>query len=92
MVSVGVVGPVTFPNGDVCDFLDIVFRCRHVSGEARVNDDESLAVGWFALDGAAGAAGPGTASASAGRCCRRHFVHYATGRKPPAARSCACGI
>jgi 8-oxo-dGTP pyrophosphatase MutT (NUDIX family) len=51
MVSVGVVGPVTFPNGDVCDFLDIVFRCRHVSGEARVNDDESVAVGWFALDG-----------------------------------------
>jgi 8-oxo-dGTP pyrophosphatase MutT (NUDIX family) len=51
MVSVGVVGPVTFPNGDVCDFLDIVFRCRHVSGEARVNDDESLAVAWFALDG-----------------------------------------
>ena len=47
MVTVGVVGPVTFPNGDVCDFLDIVFRCRHVSGEARVNDDESLAVGWF---------------------------------------------
>lgn len=51
MVSVGVSGPVTFPNGDVCDFLDIVFRCRHVSGEPRVNDDESLAVGWFPLDG-----------------------------------------
>jgi hypothetical protein len=25
----------------------MVFRCRYVSGEARVNDDESLAVGWF---------------------------------------------
>ena len=49
--AVGVSGPVTFPNGDVCDFLDIVFRCRHVSGEPRVNDDESLAVGWFPLDG-----------------------------------------
>ena len=51
LIGVGAVGPVTFPNGDVCDFLDIVFRCRHVSGEPRVNDDESLAVGWFPLDG-----------------------------------------
>ena len=50
MVSVGAVGPVTYPNGDVCEFLDVVFLCRYVSGEARVNDDESLAVGWFGLD------------------------------------------
>ena len=50
VVSVGTVGPVTFPNGDVCEFLDVAFRCRHVSGEPRVNDDESLAVGWFSLD------------------------------------------
>jgi 8-oxo-dGTP pyrophosphatase MutT (NUDIX family) len=50
VVSVGTVGPITFPNGDVCEFLDVVFRCRHVSGEPRVNDDESLAVGWFGLD------------------------------------------
>ena len=35
------------PNGDVCHFLTLVFRCRFVSGEARVNDDESLDVGWF---------------------------------------------
>lgn len=50
VVSVGAVGPVTYPNGDVCEFLDVVFRCRYVSGSARVNDDESLAVGWFAVD------------------------------------------
>ena len=50
VVSVGAVGPVTYPNGDVCEFLDVVFLCRYVSGEARVNDDESLAVGWFSLD------------------------------------------
>ncbi|CAM3164807.1 NADH pyrophosphatase [Arthrobacter ulcerisalmonis] len=47
VVSVGTVGPFSYPNGDVCEFLDIVFRCRYVSGTARVNDDESLAVGWF---------------------------------------------
>jgi 8-oxo-dGTP pyrophosphatase MutT (NUDIX family) len=40
----------TYPNGDRCEYVDITFRCRAVGGEARVNDDESLAVGWFALD------------------------------------------
>src|SRR5919112_2841001 len=50
LVSVGAVGPFTYPNGDVCEFLDVVFRCRYVSGTARVNDDESLAVGWFGID------------------------------------------
>ncbi|RIQ27389.1 NUDIX hydrolase [Jiangella rhizosphaerae] len=42
--------PVTYPNGDRVQYLDIAFRCRPVGGEARVNDDESLAVGWFAPD------------------------------------------
>lgn len=50
VVSLGAVGPFTYPNGDVCEFLDVVFRCRYVSGTARINDDESLAVGWFTLD------------------------------------------
>lgn len=50
LLGVSAVGPVTFPNGDVCDFLNVEFICRKVSGEARVNDDESLQVGWFALD------------------------------------------
>jgi len=40
----------TYPNGDRCEYVDITFRCRAIGGEARVNDDESLAVGWFALD------------------------------------------
>ena len=41
---------VTYPNGDVCQFMDICFRCRATGGEAKVNDEESLEVGWFALD------------------------------------------
>lgn len=40
---------VKFPNGDQCQFLDHTFVCRYVSGEARVADDESLAVGWYEL-------------------------------------------
>ena len=50
LLSTGVVGPITFPNGDVCTFLNLDFRCRWISGEARVNDDESLDVRWFTLD------------------------------------------
>lgn len=42
--------PVTYPNGDVCQFMDICFRAVAVGGEARVNDEESLEVGWFTLD------------------------------------------
>jgi 8-oxo-dGTP pyrophosphatase MutT (NUDIX family) len=41
---------VTFGNGDICQFMDITLRCRAVGGEARVNDDESLEVGWFEVD------------------------------------------
>lgn len=41
---------VTFDNGDICQFMDTTFRCRAVGGEARVNDDESLQVGWFDVD------------------------------------------
>lgn len=39
-------GVVNYPNGDVMQFLTIVFRCSLVAGEARVNDDESLEVRW----------------------------------------------
>jgi 8-oxo-dGTP pyrophosphatase MutT (NUDIX family) len=42
--------PVRYDNGDVCQYMDTTFHCRAVGGEARVNDDESLDVGWFSLD------------------------------------------
>ena len=42
--------PIQYPNGDICQFMDITLRCRATGGEARVNDDESLEVGWFDLD------------------------------------------
>ncbi|WP_327238030.1 NUDIX domain-containing protein [Streptomyces sp. NBC_01317] len=42
--------PVQYPNEDRCQFMDITFLCRATGGEARVNDDESLDVGWFSLD------------------------------------------
>ena len=42
--------PVVYPHGDVAQYLTVTFRCRAAGGEARVNDDESTEVGWFALD------------------------------------------
>ncbi|MBV1854758.1 NUDIX hydrolase [Catellatospora tritici] len=39
--------PVVYPNGDECQYLNLWFHCRAIGGTARVNDDESLAVGWF---------------------------------------------
>jgi len=41
---------VTYLNGDRCHMVNTWFRCHAVSGEARVNDDESTAVGWFPID------------------------------------------
>ena len=41
---------LTYPNGDRAQYLDLCFLARHVSGEARVNDDESTEVGWFPVD------------------------------------------
>lgn len=50
VVLVQMLAPVTYPNGDVCQFQDITFRCRAVGGEARANDHESLEVAWFEVD------------------------------------------
>ncbi|MFC7550283.1 NUDIX domain-containing protein [Plantactinospora sp. GCM10030261] len=38
------------PNGDQVYWLTLGFRGRAIGGEARVNDDESVQVGWFEPD------------------------------------------
>ena len=45
--SVWMQPPRAYPNGDKVQFLDLTFRCSYLCGEARVNDDESVDVGWF---------------------------------------------
>ncbi|MFJ5927155.1 NUDIX hydrolase [Kitasatospora sp. NPDC092948] len=50
LVSVSVSPEIDYPNGDRAQYLELTFRCRPVAGEARVNDDESLEVGWFHPD------------------------------------------
>jgi len=41
---------VVYPNGDRCKFVVMCFRCRYVSGQAQVGDEESTEVAWFAID------------------------------------------
>jgi 8-oxo-dGTP pyrophosphatase MutT (NUDIX family) len=50
LLSVTVLPPVKYHNDDEWQSLNVTFRCRATSHEARVNDDESIAVGWFALN------------------------------------------
>ncbi len=49
LASVGVVEPVTYPNGDRACYLDLTFACSWVSGEPYVADDESTDVRWWPL-------------------------------------------
>jgi ADP-ribose pyrophosphatase YjhB (NUDIX family) len=49
LVSIEALPPSAYPHGDQVQFLDLCFRCRPLSGDARVNDDESLEVAWFPL-------------------------------------------
>jgi ADP-ribose pyrophosphatase YjhB (NUDIX family) len=50
LTSVSVSRPTTYPNGDQVQYLELTFRCRPAGGEARVNDTESVEVGWYPLD------------------------------------------
>lgn len=54
LVAVTVTPPVEYPNGDRTQYLDLCFLCRPASpasaAGARVADDESTAVAWFAPD------------------------------------------
>lgn len=50
LIEVTVSPRFAYPNGDEVQYLDLVFGCRAVGGEARVNDGESEEVGWYALD------------------------------------------
>jgi ADP-ribose pyrophosphatase YjhB (NUDIX family) len=50
IVLVQTLEPIQYPNEDVCQFMDVSLRCRATGGRARVNDEESLDVGWFAID------------------------------------------
>ena len=41
---------IVYANGDVTQYLDLVFVCRYVSGEPHPADGENTAAAWFPLD------------------------------------------
>jgi 8-oxo-dGTP diphosphatase len=41
---------VRYPNGDEAMIISVTFVCRPISGEPRVNDDESLEVRYFSAN------------------------------------------
>jgi len=49
VLAVDTTGQFTHPNGDETVFMDVVFVCTPTGGSARVNDDESVDVGWFPI-------------------------------------------
>lgn len=49
VLAVDVTSQFTHPNGDETAFMDVAFVCRPTGGAARVNDDESVDVGWFPI-------------------------------------------
>ncbi len=51
LAAVTVTPVITYGNGDRAQYTDLTFVARWVAGEAYVADDESLEVGWFAVDG-----------------------------------------
>lgn len=50
LTSVDVTQPITYPNGDQTQYLDVTFLARHTGGTAHVADDENLDVAWFTPD------------------------------------------
>lgn len=50
LIAVRVVGPIIYPNGDASNYVDHTFRCRWVSGEPEVGDDEATEARWFPVD------------------------------------------
>ena len=49
LVLLSVDEPVSYPNGDRCQFVSMTFRCSYVDGTAGVGDEESTDVRWFPL-------------------------------------------
>lgn len=50
LVGVATTDEAVYPNGDRAQYLDIILAGDYLGGEAQVNDDENLEVGWFGLD------------------------------------------
>lgn len=51
LVWMDVTAPMTYPNGDVTQYIDHTFRCVWVSGDPHPADGENTHAAWFPADG-----------------------------------------
>jgi len=47
LASISTMDMLTYDNGDQAQYIDHTFRCRHISGEPRADDDETTDARWF---------------------------------------------
>lgn len=50
LVGVSTTAPTEYPNGDRAQYLDVIMALEPLGGDARVNDDENVAVAWRRVD------------------------------------------
>ena len=50
LVWVHVIPSITYPNGDVSQYVDLAFRCDYISGDPWPADGENTDAAWFDLD------------------------------------------
>lgn len=50
LAAIQVQEPMRYTNGDQAQYLDLLFLAHATGGEPHPADDESTAVGWFAID------------------------------------------
>lgn len=50
LIDVRTVGPVTYPNGDVAEYLDLCFLCEYEDGDPHPADGENTEARWFPID------------------------------------------
>jgi 8-oxo-dGTP pyrophosphatase MutT (NUDIX family) len=50
LVGIFTEAPVTYPNGDVVQYVAIAFACRVIGGTLKVADEESLDMRFFPID------------------------------------------
>jgi ADP-ribose pyrophosphatase YjhB (NUDIX family) len=50
ITSVDVTPPITYSNGDRCQYIDVCFLARYASGDPHPADGENTEVAWFRPD------------------------------------------
>ena len=79
LTGVEVTAPVTYSNGDACQFVDLCFLCRHVSGDPHPADDENTEVGWFPPGALPGDLAPNSRGRIAAALSGRAEAHFSRG-------------